>query len=139
MAVVHLSTASRNAAVSAIAGLVDADAGPGKVLIYDGTIPADAGTAVTTQVLLATVILGDPAYAAPSAGTVTGADPASVNAVASGTAAWFRQTDNSGDVVMDGDVTATGGGGTMTLSTVSLTTGSPVDITSLSITMPSGA
>lgn len=136
MAVVRLSTAARNAAVAAIAGLVDADAGAGKILIYDGTIPTDANTAVSGQVLLATVTLGDPAYGSATAGTVTGADPASVNAVASGTAAWFRQTDNSGDVVMDGDVTVTGGGGTMTLSTVALTTGSPVDITSLSMTMP---
>lgn len=136
MAVVRLSTAARNAAVAAIAGLVDADAGAGKILIYDGTIPTDANTAVSGQVLLATVTLGDPAYGSATAGTVTGADPASVNAVASGTAAWFRQTDNSGDVVMDGDVTVTGGGGTMTLSTVALTTGSPVDITSLSLTMP---
>src|SRR5690242_4345951 len=136
MAVVRLSTAARNAAAAAIAALPDADVGPGKILIYDGALPTDANTAVGSQVLLATVVLGDPSYGSPTAGTVTGADPASVNAVATGTAAWFRQTDNSGDVVMDGDVTTTGGGGTMTLSTVALTTGSPVDITSLSMTMP---
>ena len=136
MAVVHLSTAAQNAAAKAVGDLVDADAGAGKILIYAGTIPTNANTAIGAQTLLATVDLATTAYGAPSAGTITGTDPASVNAVATGTASFFRQTDNSGDVVMDGDVTATGGGGTMTLSTTSLVSGSPVDITALSITMP---
>lgn len=136
MAVVHLSTAAQNAAVDAIVALVDADAGAGKILIYNGTIPTNANTAVGAQTLLATVNLATTSYGAGSSGTATGTDPASVNAVASGTATWFRQTDNSGDVVMDGDVTATGGGGTMQLSTTTITSGSPVDITALSITMP---
>jgi hypothetical protein len=136
MAVCHISTAAQNACVDAIVALVDADAGAGKILIYNGTIPTNANTAVGAQTLLATVNLATTSYGAASSGTATGTDPASVNAVASGTASWFRQTDNSGDVVMDGDVTATGGGGTMTLSTTTITSGSPVDITSLTITMP---
>ena len=44
--------------------------------------------------------------------------------------------DSTGANIMDGDVTVTGGGGTMTLSSTSLVSGSPVDITSLTVTMP---
>jgi hypothetical protein len=91
---------------------------------------------VGSQVLLATVDLATTAFGAASSGVKTGTDPASVNAVASGTASWFRMTDNSGDVVMDGDVTVTAGSGTMKLSSLSIVSGSPVDITSLTITMP---
>ena len=47
MAVVHLSTAARDAAVKAVGDLVDADAGAGKILIYDGAIPTNANTAAT--------------------------------------------------------------------------------------------
>jgi hypothetical protein len=136
MAVVHLSTAAQNAAAKAVGDLVDADAGAGKLLIYAGTIPTNANTSIGAQTLLATVDLATTAYGSPSTGTITGTDPASVNAVATGTASFFRQTDNSGDVVMDGDVTATGGGGTMQLSSVSIVSGGAVDITALTITMP---
>ena len=135
MAVVRLSTAARNAAVSAVAGLVDADAGAGLIKIYTGSQPATANDAASGT-LLATVTLGDPAFGAASTGTVTGADPASVTAVATGTAGWFRMSDASGDTVLDGDVTATSGGGAMELSSTSITSGGSVDITALSLTMP---
>lgn len=136
MAVISVATAARNAMVDAVVALIDADAGAGTVKIYDGTRPTNANTAVTTQTLLATVDLATTSFGASSSGTATATDPASVNAVASGTATWFRCADNTGDVVFDGDVTATGGGGTMTLSTTAITSGSPVDITAFTITAP---
>ena len=136
MAVISVATAARNAMVDSVVALIDADAGAGTVKIYDGTRPTNANTAVGAQVLLATVALATTSFGAASSGTATATDPASVNAVASGTASWFRVADNSGDTVFDGDVTATGGGGTMTLSTTAVTSGSPVDITSFTITAP---
>lgn len=135
MAVLRISTAARNAAVNAVAGLVDADAGAGTIKIYTGSQPASANDAATGT-LLATVALADPAFGAGSSGTATGTDPASVSAVATGTAGWFRMADNSGDTVLDGDVTGTGGGGTMQLSSTSIVSGGSVDITALSLTMP---
>lgn len=135
MAVVRLSTAARNAAVAAVAGLVDADAGAGTIKVYSGSQPASANDAATGT-LLATIVLADPAFGSPATGVVTGTDPASVNAVATGTAGWCRVADNSGDTVLDGDVTATGGGGFMQLSSTSLVSGGAVDITALSLTMP---
>lgn len=135
MAICRIATATRNSLANAVATLVDAGAGAGTIKIYTGSNPATADTAVSGT-LLATVTLGDPSFGSASSGVITGADPASVNASATGTAGWFRMADSTGATVLDGDVTATGGGGTMTLSSTSLTSGSPVDITSLTVTMP---
>jgi hypothetical protein len=137
MAICRLSTASRNAAAAAIAALADAGSGPGTIKIYTGAPPATPATA-PSGTLLATVVMGDPAFTGTAGGTSTGADPAAVTPVASGTAGWFRMADSDGGTVYDGDVTATGGGGTLTLSSVALTTGAPVDITSIAHTMPTG-
>ena len=126
----RISTGARNAAVDAITALVGST---GTLKIYSGSQPATPADAATGT-LLATVSLG--AWAAGSTGTATGADPASVNAVATGTAGWFRAASSGGTTVFDGDVTATGGGGVMQLSSTSLVSGGSVDITAVSLTMP---
>lgn len=130
-----LSTAARNAAGGAVTGLIDAGPAAGTMQIRSGTRPASPQVAASGT-LLATVTFGDPAFGAWSSGSSSVADPAAVTAVATGTASWCRVLDSTGAVVMDGDVTATGGGGTVTLSSTSLTSGSPVDITSITVTMP---
>lgn len=133
----RLADATRNAKVNAAVDLLDAGAGAGTLKIYSGAQPATPATAASGT-LLATVTLADPAFGNAASGAASGTDPASVNAVATGTAGWFRAADSTGAVVFDGDVTATGGGGVMTLSSTSLTSGSPVDITSLTYTQPMG-
>ena len=135
MATLRLATSARNAAVKGITDLIDAGSGPGTIKIYSGAQPATPNTAASGT-LLATVGLGDPSFGAPSNGVVAGADPAAVNAVATGAAGWCRVADSDGNAVLDGDVTASGGGGFMQLSSTALTSGAPVDITSLSLTMP---
>jgi hypothetical protein len=135
MATLRLATSARNAAVKAVTDLIDAGSGPGTIKIYTGSQPATPATA-PSGTLLATVVLGDPVFSAPSTGVSAGADPAAVNAAASGNAGWCRVADSDGNTVLDGDVTATGGGGFMTLSSIALTSGAPVDITSLQLTMP---
>ena len=47
-------------------------------------------------------------------------------------------TDSTGAAVLDGDVTATGGGGALQIASTSLSPGVTVDITALSFTMPLG-
>lgn len=131
----RIPTASQNAACDAIVDRADAGAGPGEIRIYSGAQPASANDAASGT-LLATVVLADPAFGAAASGVATGTDPASVNATTTGTAGWFRLTDSAGATVLDGDVTATGGGGVMTLSTTSLTATYAVDITALTVTMP---
>ena len=133
----RLATTARNASADAVVDLLDAGAGAGTLKIYTGSQPTDPQTAASGT-LLATVTLIDPAFGSASSGTATGSDPASVNASATGTAGWFRAADSNGNAVFDGTVTATGGGGTMELSTTSLVSGSPVDITALSYTQPQG-
>jgi hypothetical protein len=109
--------------------------------IYSGTQPTDANTAISSQVLLATLTFGATAFATPTASgtaptrTVTAAANAITqgNAAATGTASWFRAYASNGTtVVWDGSVgTATAD---LILSTVALTSGSPVQVSSLSIT-----
>lgn len=132
---ITLSTAARNASTDAITAIADSGTGPAVVKIYSGSKPASPQDAATGT-LLATVTLGDPSFAASANGTATGTDPASVNAVASGTAAWFRLESSSGAAVFDGTVTATGAGGDMQLSSTALTSGAAVDLTAVSHTTP---
>lgn len=131
------STAARNAAVGGITGLVDAGTGPGTLNIYSGAQPA-TGDAAATGTLLATVTLTDPSFAAAANGTAAAGDPAPVTAAAAGTAGWFRVQDSAGANVYDGSVTATGGGGDLTLGTTAISVGLTIDITSMSLTLPAG-
>lgn len=131
----RLATGTRNAKADAAVDRLDAGAAAGTIKIYSGSQPATPETAASGT-LLATVTLADPAFGAASTGVASLTDPASVNAAATGTAGWARFADSDGNVVFDGDVTATGGGGVVTLSSTSLTSGSPVDITGGTYTQP---
>lgn len=132
-----LPTATRTAMCDTLVDRFDAGAGAGTIQIRSGSRPASANDAATGT-LLATVTLIDPAFGAASSGAATVADPASVTAVATGTATWWRGLDSNGATVCDGKVTATGGGGDLTLATVAIESGFTVDITGGTITMPAG-
>lgn len=137
--VTRISVAAQNAAVSGVATLLDGGAGAGHIEIRTGAQPATVATAAGGT-LLATLPLSDPAFGAASSGTVTAAAISNdTSADATGTAGWFRAYDSSNAAVIDGNITATGGGGDMTLSSVSVVAGGVVSITSWTITMPSGA
>jgi len=133
----RLSTASRNAATNAVTALVDADVGAGSIQIRTGAQPASADNAATGT-LLATLTLADPSFGASAAGVATlDATPVlSTTGVAAGTAGWFRMLDNSGDTVLDGSVTVTGGGGEMELNTTTISIGVTVEVTAGTLTTP---
>ena len=119
----------RNAQLDAITTF----AGNGALLrIYDGTQPATGGAATT---LLAELTCGTPFAAGASSATLTlGSITQDSSANATGTATWFRIVKSDGTThVMDGTVTATGGGGDLTLTTASIVTGQPVSVTSFTI------
>lgn len=104
--------------------------------IYSGTIPADADASITGT-LLAELTCGSPfAPAASSEGVLTAnsvTQDSSANAT--GTASHFRLYASDGTtVVMQGTVTASGGGGDLQLVTTSITSGQPVQITSYVMT-----
>jgi hypothetical protein len=138
MAWLKLSNAARSAAADAIADMCDAASAAGTIKIYDGTAPATADTAVTTQVLLATLTFSDPAFGAASNGVVTAdtiTDDSSADA--SGTATWARIEDSDGTNIMDVDVGTAGA--TLVLNTTSIIAGAVVRVTGAVLTMPSGA
>jgi len=101
--------------------------------IYDGSRPATGGAATN---LLAELVCNATFAPAAAAGVLTlNAIAADASANATGTATWFRIVQSGGAThVMDGSVTATGGGGDMQLNSTSITTGGTVSITSFVIT-----
>lgn len=113
---------------SAITVAADLAASKATVCKVPGTIGAAAvGT------LLATVTLG--AWGAASAGSSSGADPASVTPAANGTAGYVHVCKADGTVLLVGSVSATGGGGYCTLSSTALSTAVPVDISTPSLSI----
>lgn len=134
---ITLATATQNAACDAQVDRLDGGTGPGSLQIRSGTRPASANDAATGT-LLAEVVLENPAFGAASSGVATLADPDAVTGVADGVATWFRALDGDDATVFDGDVTATGGGGDLTLATTTISIGLSVDITGGTYTQPSG-
>ena len=106
--------------------------------IYDGSQPANADTAITTQVLLAELRFGNPAFGASAAGAITAnAITSEDSCLANGTATWFRMLKSDGTtVIMDGTVGTSGAN--LNLSSVSLTVGTAVEVTSFVHTIPRG-
>jgi hypothetical protein len=134
----RLATTPRNAACDAVVDLLDAGSGAATIKIYTGTQPTTANDAVAGT-LLATVTLSDPAFGSSATGVATLAGtPISATGVAAGTAGWARFADSTGATVMDGSVTATGGGGQIELATTTISVGVTVQITSGTVTMPAG-
>lgn len=132
---VTLATTARNAAADAVVDLLDAGAGAGTLQIRSGSKPASPQDAATGT-LLATVTLADPAAGAAANGVATITDPASVTGSGDGTAGWARFLDSNAAAVMDCTVTATGGGGDITLSTTTISTGVTVDMGAITYTQP---
>lgn len=141
MANTTISNAAAIAACDALVDLLDAGAGAAVLKIYDGSQPANPDVAVSGQTLLAELTCSDPAFgnaaddnpgAIATANAIT--DDSSANAT--GTAAWFRAEDSNGNAIIDGDVTATGGGGDLELDSTSISAGTTVSVTSWTVTHP---
>lgn len=74
------------------------------IRIYDGSQPANANTAITTQTLLVSLPVSG-TFGTDSNGTITLSAVTSASAVATGTASFFRIVKSDGTtVVMDGSV-----------------------------------
>ncbi|MGH9251749.1 MAG: hypothetical protein ACRD0W_19845 [Acidimicrobiales bacterium] len=141
MAVTRLPTASRDASVNAVVDRVDVGVTnlTGRVRVYTGAQPASANDAPTGTLLLE-FNCENPAYGASSAGSAA-LDATPVLAavgLAAGTAGWCRVVNRDVATVFDGDVTATGGGGVMQLSTTTVSVGLDVEITAGSYAQPAG-
>lgn len=127
---IQLAAATANTIADAVAARCDG----GTIKVYDGTKPATADTAVTTQTLLATCTFGNPAFSAAVAGVATAhAIAQDASADASGTASWFRVLDASGDVVFDGTV-GVGVNFDCDVASTTVTAGAAFPITSMTLT-----
>lgn len=123
-----------NAAANALATDLITDIGASaKILIYAGTPPANAGAALGSNTLLATLTGANPFGTASNgvitAGTIT--DDSSADA--DGTASFFRLA-TSGDTVLAQGTVGTSGAD-LNLNSTSIVTGGIVRITSLTITI----
>jgi hypothetical protein len=109
---------------------IDADAGAGTLKFYTATQPAGPDTAITSQTLLGTATLSDPAGSVSGRVLTFDAITSDSAADATGTCTWARLLDNSGDAIADFTVTATGGGGDIQMNTVSIVAGGPIAVSS---------
>jgi hypothetical protein len=120
----------------AVAALLNA----GYLDIYDSTgtgQPATADTAVTTQIKLARLTFGNPAFAASVAGVATANAITAGTGLAVGQATWCRMLKTDGTTaVQDGSVgTATSN---IVLTTVSIVVAAAVTCSSLTLTESKG-
>ena len=126
------SVAVRNAQLDAFESTTGASA---VLRILSGTVPATCATA-QSGTLLASLSLPSDWMSAASAGSKallgTWND---TSADATGTAGYFRILDSTGTTChAQGTITATGGGGDMTLDNTSIASGQTVTVTSFTLT-----
>ena len=137
-----MATRISNAAAAGAVDNLTARLNGGTVNVYSGAQPASVGTA-PSGTLLATLTLSATAF---GAATVANPAVATANAIgsdisvdATGTAGWFRAFGTGAVAVIDGNITATGGGGDMTFDSVSFVAGGTAAMTSWAISLGTGA
>lgn len=131
---IQLSTGARNDRLDAIETNISTSA---VLKIFTGSVPANCGTADSGTKLSQMALPSDWLANASSGSKVKAGTWQDTNAAATGTAGYFRiypsspTTTNAG---IQGTVTATGGGGDMTLDNTSIATGQTVTVAAFSLT-----
>lgn len=129
---VQLSVAVRNARLDAIETAVGTAA---KLQIWSGSMPASCATAASGTKLLEDTLASDWAANAASGTKSFNGTPIAGTGIAGGTAGYFRIVDNAGTTChMQGTITATAGGGDMTIDNTSIANGQAVNVTGLTLT-----
>lgn len=128
----QLSVGARNAELDALISHM----GASPILrIRSGSVPANAATADAGTVLAEITCPSTPFNAASSGAITKNGTWQDTSANASGTAAHWRLYKSDGTtVVAQGTVTVTGGGGDMTVDSVTFTAGQAFTITAFTIT-----
>lgn len=127
----QFSTSARNAALDAIETAI----GTAAILkIRTGAAPATCGTADSGTVLASMTLPSDWLAAAASGSKAKSGTWEDASADGTGTAAHFRVYASDGTTChIQGSVTATGGGGDLTLDNTSIASGQDVTITSFTL------
>ena len=131
---VQRSVAVRNARLDVIESTIGTSA---KVQIRTGAQPATCATAASGTLLVEFALGSDWAAAASSGVKAFSSTPVAGTAVGAGTAAHYRIVDSPGTTCHEqGTVTATGGGGDVTIDNTTVASGQAVNITGWSVTEP---
>jgi len=130
---IQLSTAVRNARLDAIETAIGVSA---KLQIWTGSMPANCAAAATGTKVLDDALASDwMANAASGQKSMNGLPVAGTGINGGGTAGYFRIYDSAGTTChLQGTVTATGGGGDMTIDNTSIANGQTVNITGFTLT-----
>ena len=131
MAVTH-TTAVRNGIADYVVDLVDGGATAG-LLIFRIT----GSTAATPTTEVATLTFTDPAFGAASSGTATASAITDDSSATGGTVAFATLEDDVSTVCAHCNVTATGGGGDIELSSLVVAATDTVSMSSLTYSAPS--
>lgn len=127
MALTHITTL-RNQLADLVVDAIDVG-----TTDLTGDLQIATSNAFTT--ILATLNFANPAFGSAAAGVATANAIASdTNAANTGTAANFRIRNRNNSEVFQGTVTATGGGGDIQLSSVGITAGDTIALTSVTYT-----
>jgi hypothetical protein len=131
---IQFSTSVRNAMLDAFETTVGTSM---RVKIRTGAAPANCGTADSGTVLADITCPSDYLANASGGSKALSGTWSDASADASGTAAHFRCYDSTGTTChMQGTVTATGGGGDMTVDSTAFTAGQVFTITGFTLTAP---
>lgn len=129
---IQLSVSARNASLDSFETTAGTSA---KLQIYSGTQPANCGTAASGTKLAEMTLPSDWMSAAASGSKALSGTWQDASADATGTAGYFRIVDSAGTTChMQGSVTATGGGGDMTIDNTSIAAGQQVNVTGFTLT-----
>ncbi len=103
--------------------------------LIDDLVNTGSGIAImrfcSSTTTIVDILLSNPAHGAASAGTITlSGVPLSATAIATGNIDNYQVLNRNGTVVYSGTVTATGGGGDITINNISVNPGQEVAIIS---------
>lgn len=134
MAILRSRTTTANKALTQYRDDLDAGSGPGTAKIYSGTMPATPETAATGT-LLAELVLAKPCGVVAGKKLTFSAITQDLEANNTGYAGYVRLADSDGNVIIDGDVTSTGGTGVLKLNVTLITAMGPVFINSFELSI----
>ena len=134
----RISNAAAQAACNAIVDLIDAGTPPGLLRIYSGSAPTNVEDSATGDLLaeltFSTTAFGSASDANPgataTAATITG-DSSANN---SGDAGYFRIVNAAGTAIIQGSVGTSGAD--LNLTSIAIVATEPVNVTSLTFTVP---
>lgn len=131
---IQFSTTLRNNMLDSIETTLGTSA---KLQMWSGSAPANCAAAATGTKLVEYSLASDWAAAASGGSKALSSLPLTTTALAAGTVGYYRFTDSAGTTCHEqGTVTATGGGGDMTIDNAVLASGQTVNVTGFTKTAP---